>query len=185
MPNHLSLMVAATLLILGGISSGQESEPVKIPPPQRTIPRQQPSPFAAILGSVREHGGRAIPGFQMKLLDERGSVIRQADANADGIFRFLQIKPGRYRLQSADAARPYESREFQLAAGEVGTFDITVPPLTASPSQPPWRGVGPPPFPASTTIAELYRELPPAELPPVEQAQPSAPPAAAVPMPDR
>jgi hypothetical protein len=186
MHKHRVAMVAALLLFLASVSRAQETEPAKIPPPQRTIPRQQPDPFAAILGSVRDDGGRAVVGMRLQLLDGRGAVVGEIATNADGIFRLLRLRPGRYRLQSADSGQAkYGSREFQLAAGDVATLEITLPKSNISPAQPPWRGVGPPPAEA-TTVAEIYRELPSSEGAPTPGVTP--PPANETvyqPMPDR
>jgi protocatechuate 3,4-dioxygenase beta subunit len=78
-----------SVLLLMALTAGA-SRPDLVAAPQR-IPGQSARP-ASIQGVVRDETGRGVPGVEVVIRDPE----RRASTNADGVFRFLDVRPGEY-----------------------------------------------------------------------------------------
>src|SRR5690242_14031869 len=109
--NRGSLPPALVLVLLIAISAAAQ---------ERRIPRQTNPTAGAIQGLVHDPGGRGLPGATVILSDLTNHRQVQAVTNADGVFRFLDLRPASYEIQvSSNDWEPYLSIEFPVAAGEV------------------------------------------------------------------
>ncbi|MGH9592451.1 MAG: carboxypeptidase-like regulatory domain-containing protein, partial [Bryobacteraceae bacterium] len=98
-------------------------------PPQQRLPRQKPAATAAIQGVVRPARGasetRGVTGARLTLMPAAGSPSRQVIATADGVFRFLDVPPGRYTLSAeADGFEPSTTAAFDAQPGSVVELNL-------------------------------------------------------------
>jgi len=63
------------------------------------LPLWGQSTFGTILGSVLDAKGGAIPGVEITLTDEGTNVVRTTKTNEAGIFEFVNLVAGFYRLE--------------------------------------------------------------------------------------
>jgi len=63
------------------------------------LPLWGQSTFGTILGSVLDAKGGAIPGVEITLTDEGTNVVRTTKTNEAGIFEFVDLVAGFYRLE--------------------------------------------------------------------------------------
>ncbi len=107
---------------------------------------------------LRTQTGLGLGGVRVVLEREAGGTSATADTTGDGVFRMLDLAPGRYRLRATrDGFFPMERTGIALAAGEVFSFEAT---LESVPG-PPEPGIPPAPEPPS-----VYRNYPLAQTPP-------------------
>src|SRR2546422_5016309 len=58
------------------------------------------STFGTVLGSVRDSSGGLIAGATLKLTELDESTILTASSNAQGLYEFLNVRPGRYDIKA-------------------------------------------------------------------------------------
>ncbi|HEY2461832.1 MAG TPA: carboxypeptidase-like regulatory domain-containing protein [Candidatus Acidoferrum sp.] len=104
--------------------------------PQR-IPRQQALTTAALDGTVRQflsaNDSRPVPGAQLTLRNLQTNQSSQSLSNAEGVFRFLLLPPGRYELNiSAENFRALSVLDVQLNADEILTLELTLSSISSA-----------------------------------------------------
>jgi len=188
-----ALSLALVVCALGGAMAAAAA--TYTPAPQR-LPRPAPKTTAALQGIVREEGGRGLPGAALTLRNLTSGDRRQAATDAEGVFRLLELPPGRYELiVEKDGFESMTRAEVELAPGQVLVLDFELRALPAAPAAPtrlprrPELGPLPPmepespapaaaPYPSPGRRPDAGAEVPPpALLPPSEQVF--------IPVPDR
>ncbi|MDZ7637983.1 MAG: carboxypeptidase regulatory-like domain-containing protein [Bryobacterales bacterium] len=103
----------AALILIAAVQGGQ------------TLRAQSRS--ATLRGSVTDATAASIPGAKVTLLPAKGKAL-PAETDAFGVFTFLNVPPGKYRLQiSSTGFQPLEEAGLELVAGEnARTFAMTV-----------------------------------------------------------
>jgi len=119
---------------------------------QEQIPGQKAQKMGALQGVVRDANGNPVGGASVTLRNSATGEIRTATATAEGVFRVLDVPPGKYDLSvTTDGYEAFSEAGIEIAAGEALVREIK---LTALPAG----------------------AAPPAGLPQVPQAKPSPPP---------
>jgi hypothetical protein len=83
------------------------------------------STFGSIVGVVKDPSGLVVPGAQIKLtsVDDRSS--REAVSDADGLFQFMNVKPGHYEISvQAAGFASFRMESVQLEARQAFRADI-------------------------------------------------------------
>ncbi len=62
---------------------------------------QAPEPGVAVVGVVQDQTGAVLSGAAVQLLDSSGAIVRSANADSAGVFRFDRILPGTYQLRAS------------------------------------------------------------------------------------
>ena len=120
---------------------------------------------AALLGLIADPSGRGAPGAVAELRNLATGETRRSVANAEGVFRLLDLSPGRYELRIAgEGLQPYTQSNVVLNAGDLLALEITIEPaaVAAAPTSrlPRLPELGPP-LPAEEAVQlASYRELP-------------------------
>ena len=181
------------LLVFPSIAGATPASP---PQEEHRLPRQASPTTAAVQGIVRDAGAQGIVGATATLTSGAGGPARTITADADGVFRFLDLPPGSYSLRiKGDGYENLVRADLRLNAGDIVTLELTLTPISASAAfasrLPRMPELGPPSPPAPRSIAVAsYRELlrrPDAEPEPQPAALEILPPAEEVflAMPDR
>src|SRR5215472_2720230 len=69
----------------------------------------------SLRGLVTDQSGGAVPGAQVKLTNPATGLERTARSGGDGVYEFLQVQPGAYRLSiTAEGFRHYERTDVEL-----------------------------------------------------------------------
>src|SRR5713101_5108116 len=155
--------------------------------PQQRIPRQVAPKMAALEGIIRGPDGRGAGGISLTLRNLSSGESRETSTNAEGVFRWLGLPPGRYALSLAgEGYEPFTVAELRLDPGDVISLELALEAVPAAPAPisrvPRLPEMGPPAPEITATSLLPYRELrrradaePGAEelqpevLPPVEQ----------------
>ena len=144
-------------------------------------------------------------GANLALRSISTGQIRETLANAEGVFRWLDLPPGHYALKvESEGYAPFEAADLRLDRGEVVTLEITLKPIPLAPATvsrvPRLPELGPLPPPSPELAAEgaapyrVFRrrvdfelaaeELQPEVLPPAEEVFLAMPDRWDVPMPE-
>jgi len=131
------------------------------------LPRQTPAQTAALQGILRDSSGLGLGGAVVTLRNFENSQTVSTTTSGDGVFRFLNLPPGRYALQAAlDGFQRVEQTVVVLnvdtLAVELTMTPVPVAPRPAptEPPQPPYRTL---PQPPPEGLPEV---LPPQDIPP-------------------
>jgi hypothetical protein len=102
-----SFVVALSLLVLGlAASSGQ------------LLYGQ--STFGSVLGNVMDVNRAVIPGVPVTLTNQNTNVTRKATTNEAGIFEFLDLVPGVYRLEAnKEGFKTFVKGDIELTARQI------------------------------------------------------------------
>lgn len=85
------------------------------------------SSTASINGTVKDASGSIIPAAEVLLTNTQTSVERKAATNDVGVYVFLNIIPGDYRLQATKAGfKTSKQAAFTLTVNQTATFDMTL-----------------------------------------------------------
>jgi hypothetical protein len=104
---------------------------------QERIPRQSSQRTAAIQGIVRDAEGRGIGGAKIMLSNLATGGKRQVLSNAEGVFRLLELPPGRYELRiESEGHEPYAEAEISLASGEAIVREVKLKRIPGAPAVP-------------------------------------------------
>ncbi len=170
--------------------------------PQQRIPRQVAPKTAALEGIIRGPDGRGAGGISLTLRNLSSGESRETSTNAEGVFRWLGLPPGRYALSLAgEGYEPFTVAELRLDPGDVISLELALEAVPAAPapiSRVPRLPEMGPPAPEITArpllpYRELRRradaepgaeELQPEVLPPVEQVFLAMPDRWDIPMPE-
>lgn len=136
---------------------------------QQRIPRQTALKTAAldgvVKGQARGESPRPLAGAAITLREMESGKTVSGLTNGEGVFRILQISPGRYELRvEAPGYEPLVKPELILAANELVTLDVVLEPAPgAAPAQsrlPRMPELGPPsPEAQPEGFPAGYREL--------------------------
>jgi len=157
------------LLCLAGVESAAAAISTSTFSPQR-LPRQAPPRTAALQGTVAEEGGRGLPGAALRLRNLASGETREVLTDAEGVFRLLELAPGRYELRvEKEGFEPLTRPDVPLAAGQVLVLELSVRRLPAPPAPPvvtPAQPPSPPTLPerrAADVEQPAVEALPPHE----------------------
>jgi len=119
---------------------------------QQQLPGKAPQKTGAVQGMVRDANGRPVGGATATLRNLATGEIRKATANAEGVFRLVDVPAGEYELSIAGAG--YDTLvegNVTIAAGNLLTREIKL--VAAAGATPPAPAGGeqlPPSTPAAT-----------------------------------
>jgi hypothetical protein len=132
---------------------------------EQRIPRQAARKTAALQGIIHDSEGRGVVGAVIALTNRATGATRTISADADGVFRLVDIAPGSYLLLvQSDGFENITRDDLRLVAGDVVTIELTLASskaIAARASRLPRMVELGPPAPAievSTAVA-FYREL--------------------------
>jgi len=132
------------------------------------LPRQTPAQTAALQGILRDPSGLGLGGASITLRSLGAEQSVSTTSSGDGVFRFLNLVPGRYALQAGlDGFQRIDQTVVVLNGVDTLAVELTMTPVPAPtrpapsepPPQPPYRTL-PGPAPEGQT------ESPPPEIPP-------------------
>jgi hypothetical protein len=110
-----------------------ESASPWFPPPtlsmqeEQRIPRQQSRKTAALQGVIHDEAARGVVGAMIALTNRATGATRTISANADGVFRLMDLAPGSYLLLvQSDGFEKLTRDDLQLNTGDVVTIDLTL-----------------------------------------------------------
>ena len=119
---------------------------------QQQLPGKAPRKTGAVQGMVRDANGRPVGGATATLRNLATGEIRKATANAEGVFRLVDVPAGEYELSIAGAGYdPLVEGNVTIAAGDLLTREIKL--VAAAGATPPAPAGGeqlPPSTPAAT-----------------------------------
>jgi hypothetical protein len=134
------------------------------------LPRQTPAQAGAFQGIFRDPSGLGLGGVSITLRNPENDQIISASTSGDGVFRFLNLPPGRYALQAVlDGFQRIDQTvviSTDTLAMEFTMTPVPAPPRPAppeAPPQPPYRTL---PEPPPEGLPEV---LPPQIIPPRER----------------
>ena len=80
-----------------------------------------------INGTVTDSAGAAVPGAAVRLVSEETKIETATATNADGYFRFVNVKPGNYTVAiEMQGFKRTITAPFTLAVSETSTQNITL-----------------------------------------------------------
>jgi hypothetical protein len=90
-------------------------------------PLKAQSTFGEMVGIVKDPGQGVVPGALVTLTNVDEHTQHTAATDADGAFRFVNLKPGHYELVvAADGFAEYKVTGAQLDARQTLRFDVTL-----------------------------------------------------------
>jgi len=145
---------------------------------QQHIPRQTPASTAAIQGIAHTEAGLGLGGVTVILQDLSKGKSFPTTTTGDGVFRFLNLKPGRYQVKaSREGFEPFAQGDIQLKPGDVFALEFKMK-VTSTGAEgireiPRDPALGPKPAgpPPEVTPSSPYRTLP-QEPPPAATGEP-------------
>src|SRR5713101_5274166 len=118
------------LLVFPSIAGATPASP---PQEEHRLPRQASPTTAAVQGIVRDAGAQGIVGAIATMTSGAGGAARTITANANGVFRFLDLPPGSYSLRiKGDGYENLVRADLRLNAGDIVTLELTLTPISAS-----------------------------------------------------
>jgi Carboxypeptidase regulatory-like domain len=127
---------------------------------QQRLPGQPAPKRASLLGIVRDGAGKPIIAARVTLRNSATQAVLERNADAQGVFRFIDLPPGAYQLEvHASGYQDLSGLEMQVKAGDDLVRELS---LVANPS------TGPP--------SPLFPELPPGNATGAAGAEPSGQP---------
>ena len=91
------------------------------------IPRQSATTAAVLEGIVRTDAGLGLGGVAVVLQNLSNGRSLQTSTTGDGVFRFLNLAPGRYQVKATrDDFEPFARGEIELVAGAVFPLEFTM-----------------------------------------------------------
>ena len=85
------------------------------------------STFGSIVGSVQDTSGAIVPGVAVKLTNLDENTTRQAASTETGLYLFLNLKPGRYSIETEKPGfAPVKITNITLDARQDRRVDLTL-----------------------------------------------------------
>src|SRR5262245_39308122 len=82
---------------------------------------------ASLSGIVADISGSVVPGTAMQLTNLETGVALSAAANEAGLYRFLFLDPGRYKLVATAAGfKSWERSDIELTVNKAATLPVTL-----------------------------------------------------------
>jgi hypothetical protein len=141
-------------------------------PENQRIPRQETEQRTAVQGILRNRLGLGLGGVRILLEPESGATSITTNTTGDGVFRMLDIAPGRYRLTATLRDHEPLARTITVVAGQTVSLEET---LTEIPAAEPTPTPAPEPpsvyrnYPLvrlnteSSAVQPIQEDLPPAD----------------------
>ncbi len=108
------------------------------------IPRQTSPAAGVILGILRNPIGLGLGGVSIEVQNLDSSQVFRTVTTGDGAFRFVNLLPGRYRLDAhLDGFENVARGELRLNAGDIFTLEATLVPMAKESSGRPEPMPGP------------------------------------------
>jgi hypothetical protein len=86
---------------------------------QQQLPGKAPQKTGAIQGVVRDANSRAVGGANLALRNMATGEVRKATTNAEGIFRMLDLPPGKYELSvTCEDYEAFTEADVTVGAGD-------------------------------------------------------------------
>lgn len=126
---------------------------------EQRIPRVVPPQTAAVQGIFRDPSGLGLGGVAVTLRSLETLQTTAAVSTGDGVFRILDLPPGRYSITAQrEGFQPVERPGIVLGMGDVFAAEFTMAPVLVAPG----------PAPPDVPLDPSYRTLPspPTEGPP-------------------
>lgn len=118
---------------------------------QQQLPGKAPRKTGAIQGVVRDANGRGVGGATAALRNLATGEIRKTATTAEGIFRLLDVPPGKYELSVAFAGyETFMEANVSIGAGDALTREIKLVALLGPTAPAPTGG---PQLPSATPSA--------------------------------
>src|SRR5712691_9124622 len=74
---------------------------------------------SVLLGTLTDPGDAVIPGTSLMLTEQATGAVSTATSNEGGLFRVLNLRPGRYTLRvQAGGFKALEMKDIELASSE-------------------------------------------------------------------
>jgi hypothetical protein len=145
--NALARIVPLVLLASLPLSAAARFTPARTSQ-QQQLPGKAPRKTGAVEGVVQDSNGRGVGGAMVTLRNVATGEIRKATSTAEGVYRLIDVPPGKYELSAArEGYETFTEANLSLAAGEVlvheiklVTGPITAPPPPGIPQLPPTNG---------------------------------------------
>jgi len=145
---------------------------------QQRIPGQASQKTSALEGVVRDANGNAVGGASVVLRNVGTGEVHKAETAAEGIFRLLDLPPGKYDLSVArEGYETFAEAGISFVAGQVLVREIKLTPIPAGAPAP----SGVPQIPLATPPAPTAAPQPPGY--PSAQENPNLQPAGEKPLP--
>src|SRR5215472_1501533 len=81
----------------------------------------------SLSGIVSDSSGAVVPGATMQLTNIETGVVLTATSNEAGLYRFLFLNPGQYKLvATANGFKTFERDRIQLNVSEAGTVPVVL-----------------------------------------------------------
>src|SRR5579863_10414677 len=101
------------------VAAGQNTVP--------RIPRQTQPTTGAIEGLLQNEQRLGLGNVEITIRSVDTNQALTAHTSGDGIFRVLNLPPGRYRVSAAlDGFMPYQSDNLAVSAGELVSLEATL-----------------------------------------------------------
>ena len=55
--------------------------------------------YGSLVGNVADSSGAAVPGATVTLINTNTNLAREATTSAEGVYRFVNVQPGTYRVR--------------------------------------------------------------------------------------
>ena len=76
-------------------------------------------------GSVTDQSGASVSGANISLTDTATGLQRTTTSNGDGLYQFLEVPPGKYKLQATGQGfSPYTATNVTLVVKTPSTVNI-------------------------------------------------------------
>src|SRR5690242_19910844 len=80
---------------------------------------------ATLSGIVSDSSGSVLPGASLQLANVETGVVLTAAANEAGLYRFLFLDPGKYRLSATKSGfKTWERDNIELSVAKAATLPI-------------------------------------------------------------
>jgi hypothetical protein len=99
------------------------------------MPASAQSTFGSVLGQVTDPTGAAVPNAKVELLEVNTRISRSAVTSADGLYEFVNVTAGEYKLEVETAGfRKFVTTPFELKAQQSARVDaaLTVGEVTST-----------------------------------------------------
>lgn len=82
---------------------------------------------STLFGSVLDISGAAIPKAEVRAISEDGKKVEVSIAGADGVYKFAELPPGKYKIEVRSPGFAVFSRAgVEVKAGDVSRTDLTL-----------------------------------------------------------
>ncbi|WP_321475530.1 carboxypeptidase-like regulatory domain-containing protein [uncultured Paludibaculum sp.] len=88
------------------------------------VPVAAQSTFGSVVGQVADSTGGSVPNAKVGLLEVRTHVTRQATTSPDGLYEFLNVPQGEYKIEIEMAGfKKFATATFELQARQIVRMD--------------------------------------------------------------